>query len=638
MKKEKIYAPLMLSTLNDETRPQYLKLLKEADVDYLFIAMDRKYGDENLAQLDNYKKSYEYFNKEGYDCGAWIQTIGLPFSMNKNDTEKSKHFTKISGLLEEKVPENRNSFCVLDRNLVEYCKETIKICIDSGYKMIMLDDDLCISLRGAGCACEKHLKLFYDNLGYQISKKEIYDNLTKGKPNKIRSIWMKTIGDTLKDFCKELREYVDSINPEIRMGFCSGYTSWDEEGADAIELAKILAGNTRPFMRLTGAPYWVTWQNRFNGQNFQSVIEFIREQVAWCNEKAPEIELFDENDSYPRPRHIVPASYMEIYDQALRFSTESGSFKYMYDYTSLPSYELGYVKAHNKNAKMREFILNNKGKEDEGIIIFDEQRKLEGVSLPENGGHYDFTTEVYKNAQRFITKHAIPVKYTGTDNTVAVFGEVARFFEPEKYNNGIILDLPAAIILQEKGYDVGLISYEKDSPWLEHFGDKEKVALSLNKGVTYKLEVAENAEVISRYEFDGSVFAPSSYIYENEDGQKFFVYAFDGNSAPTLISPVYSSYYIRKYLCEAIIKMGGKLPYFINDCTDLYTIANKDENSLYIFIANMGADILYEPEFSLFDNFSKVDIFGGEAEIVDNKLKFKTDIYAFTTVCVKLYK
>ena len=39
MKKEKLYAPLMLSTLNDETRPQYLELLKEADVDYLFIAL-----------------------------------------------------------------------------------------------------------------------------------------------------------------------------------------------------------------------------------------------------------------------------------------------------------------------------------------------------------------------------------------------------------------------------------------------------------------------------------------------------------------------------------------------------------------------------------------------------------------------
>ena len=77
--------------------------------------------------------------------------------------------------------------------------------------MLMIDDDMCLSLRNAGCACEKHLKLFYDNLGYDISKKEIYDNLTKGKPNKVRNTWMKTMGDTFRDFCKKLRDYVDTI-------------------------------------------------------------------------------------------------------------------------------------------------------------------------------------------------------------------------------------------------------------------------------------------------------------------------------------------------------------------------------------------------------------------------------------------
>ena len=600
--------------------------------------MDRKFGEDNLNQLENYKKSFEYFKENGFDCGAWIQTIGLPYALSKEDTEKAKHFTKIIGLMQDNINEGINQFCVLDRNFVEYCKETVKICIDAGYKMIMLDDDLCISLRNAGCACEKHLKLFYDNLGYEISNKEIYDNLTKGKPNKIRSAWMKTIGDTLKDFCKELRDFVDSIDPEIRMGFCSGYTSWDEEGADAIELTKILAGNTRPFMRLTGAPYWIVWQDRFCGQNFQSVIEYVREQVAWCKEKGADIELFDENDSYPRPRHTVPAAYMEIYDHALRFSTDTGSFKYMYDYTSAYDYEKGYIRAHNKNKKIRQFISDKKGTEDEGIIIFDVQRKLEHITLPEDGNYYHFSTEVFRNAQRFITKQAMPVKYIGTDNTVAVFGEVARFFEPEKYNKGIILDLPAALILKEKGYDVGLIGSEKDFPMLEHFGDKEKVSLTLDKGKTYKLKVNENAEVLSSFEFDGGVFAPSSYIYENKEGQKYFVYAFDGNSPKTLNSSLYSSYYRRKCLAEAIIKMGGNLPYFINDCTDVYTIANKDENSLSIFIANMGQDILYEPEFTLFDTYSKAEIMGGEASLKDNKLIFSSDIYAFTTVCIKLYK
>ncbi len=638
MKKEKLYAPLMLSTLNEITRPMYLKLLKDAEVDFLFIALDRKFGEENIKQFENLKECINYFEKEGFSCGVWFQAIGLPYLLDNESHELSKHFTKVVGLMQENVPEKINSFCILDENLVEYVKEIIKLSIESGAKMLMIDDDMCLSLREAGCACEKHLKLFYENLGYEISRKEIYDNLTKGKPNKVRSIWMKTIGDTFRDFCRKLRDYTDTINPDIRFGYCSGYTSWDEEGADAIELTKILAGNTRPFLRLTGAPYWVVWQDRFHGQNFQSVIEYVREQVSWCKENGSDIELFDENDSYPRPRSIVPASYMEIYDQCLRFSTDTGSFKYMYDYVSSPEYELGYIKAHNKNRKMREFILNNKGNKDEGIIIFDKQRKLEYINLPENGGYSKFTTEVFKNAQRFITKQSLPVKYEGFDNTVAVFGECARFIEPEKYNKGIILDLPAAVILQERGYDLGLKAYEKAAPVMEHFAENEKTALSLDMGITYKLEVNEKAEVLSKFEFDGGVYSPSSYIYKNEKGEKYLIYAFDGNYVPKLLSQLYSSYYRRKYLIEAILNMGGSIPMSINNCSDLYVLANKDENSISLFLSNMGADIIYTPEITLYDKFSKAEVMGGEATLKDNKLIFSSDIYAFTTVCIKLYK
>ena len=310
----------------------------------------------------------------------------------------------------------------------------------------------------------------------------------------------------------------------------------------------------------------------------------------------------------------------------------------MYDYVSSPEYELGYIKAHNKNKKMREFILNNKENEDEGIIIFDKQRKLEYINLPENGGYSKFTTEVFKNAQRFITKQSLPVKYEGFDNTVAVFGECARFIEPEKYSKGIILDLPAAVILQERGYDLGLKAYEKADPIFEHFAENEKTALSLDKGITSKIEVNENSKVLSKFEFDGGIFCPSSYTYENEKGEKYLIYAFDGNFVPNLLCPLYSSYYRRKYLIEAILSMGGRIPMSINNCTDLYVLANKSENSLSLFFSNMGADIIYTPEITLYDEFSKVEVMGGEAALKDNKLIFNSDIYAFTTVCIKLYK
>lgn len=46
---------------------------------------------------------------------------------------------------------------------------------------------------------------------------------------------------------------------------------------DALTLTKVLAGKNKPFMRLTGAPYWAE-NRRFPGQQMAQIIEFIRMQ------------------------------------------------------------------------------------------------------------------------------------------------------------------------------------------------------------------------------------------------------------------------------------------------------------------------------------------------------------------------
>ena len=68
-----------------------------------------------------------------------------------------------------------------------------------------------------------------------------------------------------------MRIAVDSINPDIRMAFCACMSSWDLDGVDAYTITKILAGNTKPLIRLSGAPYWAV--NQAFGQRLQGVIE-----------------------------------------------------------------------------------------------------------------------------------------------------------------------------------------------------------------------------------------------------------------------------------------------------------------------------------------------------------------------------
>lgn len=105
------------------------------------------------------------------------------------------------------------------------------------------------------CLCDRHIAEIFRLTGDNVTRGEIRGHILKGGKNKYRDAYLKNNGDAFRAFAAEMRKAVDSINPEIRLGACACLTSWDIDGTDAAELAGILAGKTRPFARLIGAPY-----------------------------------------------------------------------------------------------------------------------------------------------------------------------------------------------------------------------------------------------------------------------------------------------------------------------------------------------------------------------------------------------
>ena len=191
-----------------------------------------------------------------------------------------------------------DAFCPLDPNYSEYIICNVKSVIQAGAKAVMLDDDLCLNIRpGLGCTCERHISDFEEKLGKSTDRENMKHIIFTGEASRERKIWLKSQGDSLRKLCRDIRNAVDEINPSVRLGFCAGYTSWDLEGVDALALTKILAGKAKPFLRLSGAPYWVGI-NRFAGQCAEHIVEFARMQLAWC--KNSDVEVFYENDRLPK--------------------------------------------------------------------------------------------------------------------------------------------------------------------------------------------------------------------------------------------------------------------------------------------------------------------------------------------------
>jgi hypothetical protein len=344
------------------------------------------------------------------------------------------------------------------------------------------------------------MKLLCDALGEELSREELVRLILTGGKNKYRSTFLKVMGDSLRKFCRRVRETVDSVDKTVRVGFCAGYTSWDIEGVDALELTDILKGEAEPFLRLSGAPYWVAKDyRRFDSQRLNSVIEFTRLQEKWCRDK--NIPCFSETDVYPRPRYYIPANIGECFSVACRAAGDMDDMKYPLDYYSPVGYEDGYTKHHLKNAELRQFIDKHfEGKKSFGVKVFEAMHKFEDTVLPnELTDEFKITYKTaFSPASTLLTAHSIPTTYEDGDFECGIaFGENALYLKglPKK----MIIDLRAASILKDKGIDVGFSSFEKVSgAAFEFFGDTRALNFR-NGGDYYNCALKDGAKVLSTF-------------------------------------------------------------------------------------------------------------------------------------------
>ena len=239
-------------------------------------------------------------------------------------------------------------------------------------------------------------------------------------------------------------------------------SSWDIDG-DAFELAKIFAGNTRPILRLIGAPYWAV--NKSWGNRLQDVIELERMEAAWST--GGDIELIAEGDVYPRPRFNCAANYLEGFDTALRASGAlDGILKISVDYVSNVGYESGYLKKYLKNKPIYADIKKHfEKKAHVGIRVYESKNKVATMQMPNAlGEKSDAEAAFFSSAARMLAANAIPTVYEGAGVTGIAFGENAYALTDECFENGLIIDLLAAKILSDRGMDVGIECFGEKIP------------------------------------------------------------------------------------------------------------------------------------------------------------------------------
>lgn len=575
-------------------RERTLEELKRFDAERVFLALDTYELDteKRKAALAELTDNCRFFKDHGFEVGAWIWTFWL-----KNN-KSFRNMRSINGT------EIKEFMCPTDEGFVRFSTDYIKDIASCGVDIIQFDDDFRYGFLSdsPACLCDGHIAAINRLTGESSTREELAKYITAGGKNKFRDAFLKVNGDSFRSFAAAVRKSVDEVDPDIRISLCTCMTTWDIDGTDAKELATILAGKTKPLLRLIGAPYWAV--NKSWGNSLQDVIELERMESAWT--RTDNIEIMAEGDAYPRPRTLCPASYVEGFDAAIRASgCTDGILKYGIDYSSNADYETGYARFHERNRETYKAIdsfFNNKS--SCGVRVYESMKKISDMTMPTKvNKSVNIEHLFFSKAARTLSYNTIPTVYEGDGICGIVFDENARNLPSEALKNGLIIDIAAAEILTERGVDVGLEAIGEATGGVhERFlGDNNHI---LTNGATvYNIKINKNAEVLSDIETPYGL-VPMSYRYENASGNRFLVLNLNTRSQADNVLKHYAR--SRQYADQIPWLGGQKLPAYVYGNPALYIQCKRKNGALAVGLWNFFADSVLSPTVQLDKEYSAI--------------------------------
>ena len=630
----KISVPIMASTVTEQNRERYAELCREAGAERVFLALSSIFEpvDETL------KWKIDFFKSCGYEVGVWTDTIGHGKALDHVTAEDVLPFKQMIDITGE---EKNHACCPMDESFRAYVAKRVALLGASGAEIVMLDDDFRMSQHGweLCCACPDHLERIGEILGESISREELYPYLHTGKKNKYRDAWVQAQREGMVTFAREIRAEVDRVCPHVTVCMCTASTPWNVDGMFVTEVTRIFAGENQPIIRLTGAPYWA--YSRTSCFSLITVFEIARMLASFVSGEG--YDIMSEGDVYPRPRYTCPSSYLELYDGVTRADGGYGGIlKYMFDYVAGPELELGYLKRHRINMPYLEALSAIfEGGANAGVRIF---------ACPNTYVDSDLDLATLSDLSPIPTDGTmlgglgIPTTYSGDGICVSVFGDAARELDLSLLDRGVMLDAVSAAILAERGVDVGIktlrgVSQKKIS--FIHNGDGENTCFIAN-GTARCIdgELADGARTLI-YSKAGGESSPLAYAYENDCGQRFLVFLFEGASTCSRqkigMSGLFKNTVTQKMLIKALPWVAKKpLPAYCEGNNDLYLMCKKSDRSMSVALFNCFADSVLDAEIVLDGSYSEIELFGCEGRLDGDRVVLTRPLGAFCSAAFRV--
>lgn len=566
-----------------------------------------------------YRKVADMYKERGIDAYYWFcHSIGHGGDLSAGEGPGLQNITGIDG------EPAKGCYCPLDARFREYLLNAFRIVAGTKTGLILIDDDFRLNyhMPGAvfGCFCPAHIKRFNKIYGMNLDRESIARGFMENKEG-LREKWSRAAGSSLLELARDIEAAVHSVSPETRIGLATAMTHWSTEGVSAVDIAKALAGNTRPYIRTFGAPYHA--REVLHSVGF--AVEYSRAQLV--NLADEDIEVVCEGDTFPHTRFFTSGRVFASYMYGMKAAGFERMLNYCFPFSAGPYFEPGYIEATKRAAKKLDGI----GAMLEGerisvgikpLISFD---SFPNVTLREDMTPREMSWGSDPVILKILPRLGIPVAADGDDSPVLFAGCDAQHLSDGEIKRllrrGAIIDAAAALWLFKRGFDIGLddIGPLGFAPAFEEYsnaevspryaGEKVWLLTGSDDGF-FRLKPKDGAKTLSLL-CDGisSDRSPASFVYEGAAKERVMVLAFDLYAVRNGMQTLYNYARAEQMKCALDWVTGYRVPYMVSG-PDIYCIAYKTKNDdeLMLYVQNLSNDACRRPEINIGRCLPKGDI------------------------------
>ena len=561
----------------------------------LFMMVILPEGDPVWNKVDRlcaiYARYRDELAKEGVPSGVLIQaTFG-----HGNSAALPAPYQKMVGF--NNGVTQKNVYCPLDPENIEYLSNAIKRIAMENPKAIMLDDDVrLIMRRHEGCACPLHMREFNRINKTDMTREELYEYvMSHPDRDPLTLSFVKLQENTLINAVTLFRQAIDSVNPEIQGINC---TSGDECDS-VIYTNPIFAGKNNPtVVRCPNGTYAPLTTKRFSN---------TMRRAAVCGSKLRKngIDIvLAETDTVPFNRYSKNARYLHAHFTASLLEGVKGTKHWI---TRTTGYE------PKSGLAFRKILAEHAAYYDEVARISDEIRWVGANSafIEQNVHrfHHEDIEEIWRFhdntwAECVFERKGIPF-YFSDDQHKASFleGDIVRDMTDEQikavFSGSVFCASDAAMDLIDRGfgdllgvsvreYEGGIITGETYDGTLEIISSRQKYAKEL---VPNKDGVEALSHCYRRVDGKAVLLFPAVTRYKRADGNFSVVFCGTPNTEFKYTEAFSFLNETRKKQLVGLLSDVGELPVYCESDNELCLRAGYlKDGRLLTAIFNIGFD------------------------------------------------